>query len=326
MGKPVPLSPLREKLGETLEIPYQPGALYSRTKEIHALLGGQRQGGISTPKDRPVVIIFTGEAGKAHGYTDHWENEEEFHYFGEGQSGDMTYTGGNRAILRHDVEGKKLLLFKAMGHGQPYRYEGEFRFTATYQKPGVPDSQGNLRTAIVFQLKPVNDLYTVKAEIAAPTLGELSIGSTAVLQLVEVRKKQSLFKKRLMGIEKECRLTRVRDLRFLRASHIKPWALCATGDERVDGNNGLLLTPDADLLFDNGWITFQDGGRVEISGSLPRDVTNRLGFKFNNRSSGTFSEKQRSYLEFHRNKVFEKKFKRNEDPVAELLRVMTPLV
>ena len=50
-----------------MQLPYEVGALYNRKAEIHGLLDGQRQGGISTPKSHPVVIAFTGEAGAAHG-------------------------------------------------------------------------------------------------------------------------------------------------------------------------------------------------------------------------------------------------------------------
>src|SRR5690606_29794945 len=95
------------------------------------------------------------------------------------------------------------------------------------------------------------------AHVGEAANDELELGSTVGLRLGEVRKKQSLFRRRLIGVEKERRLTGVRDLRFLRASHIKPWAECGTAAERIDGHNGLLLTPTADLLFDHGWITFE---------------------------------------------------------------------
>jgi 5-methylcytosine-specific restriction protein A len=75
-----------------------------------------------------------------------------------------------------------------------------------------------------------------------------------------------------VNIEKQCRLTGITDLRFLRASHIKPWSKCADGSERVDGSNGLLLSPHADFLFDRGWITFEDDGALICSDHLPKNV------------------------------------------------------
>lgn len=309
-----------------VDIPFKVGALYHRRDEIHARFGGQRQGGISTPKDSPVVILFTGEAGATHGYRDRWENDHLLHYFGEGQIGDMTYTGGNRAILRHDVDGKVLLLFQMMGKGRPYRYLGEFQLAGQpYEKPNVPDTRGNPRKAIVFPLRPVLHAVTPfeATHVGDAANDELELGDTVALRLSEVRSKQSLFRRRLIGVEKECRLTGVRDLRFLRASHIKPWSVCGTAAERVDGNNGLLLTPTADLLFDKGWITFEDKGRLVPSQLLPHDVVKRIGFSLRSgRKCGGFSDKQSQYLEYHRNQIFDKKLAQTDDPITDLIETL----
>ncbi len=302
-------------------LPFEVGALYSRKAQIHALLGGQQQGGISTPRDQPFVIIFTGEAGKSHGYADFWDDDGIFHYFGEGQSGDMQMSGGNLAIDRHQQEGKRLLLFKSMGKGKPYRYDGEFLKVSAYSRPDTPATRGPNRTAFVFRLQPLDqNAFLPAAKIADASKAELGLGSTAVLKLTEVRTKQELFKRRLIGIEKQCRLTQVMDLRFLRASHIKPWSACTKGDERVDGNNGLLLTPQADLLFDRGWITFEDRGKLCVANELPADVKKRLGLNLKpGRSCGEFNAHQRAYLDYHRNKVFEKRFHGLTNPISELI-------
>jgi 5-methylcytosine-specific restriction enzyme A len=184
-------------------LPYSVGALYNRRQEIHGRLGGQMQGGISTPANSPFVILFTGEAGKQHGYHDFWDDNGVLHYYGEGQSGDMQDRGGNRAIREHQQNGKRLLLFQMMGRAQPYRFLGEFRFRHAYSKDGVPDTSGGARTAIVFMLEPVerdfNPFQNVIADRAQP---QLDLSATASLQLVEIRSKQSLFKRRLLTVEK----------------------------------------------------------------------------------------------------------------------------
>ena len=43
--------------------------------------------------------------------------------------------------------------------------------------------------------------------------------------------------------------------------------------------NGLLLTPDADLLFDRGFISFEDDGDVLVSRRIDREDLRRLGFQ-----------------------------------------------
>jgi predicted restriction endonuclease len=50
----------------------------------------------------------------------------------------------------------------------------------------------------------------------------------------------------------------------LRASHCKPWR-DSSNEERLDGENGLLLRPNADHLFDRGFIGFEDNGDVLVS-------------------------------------------------------------
>lgn len=311
------------------DLPFEVGALYSRRQDIHLRYGGQTQGGISTPPDSPVVILFTGEAGTQHGYMDHWEEEDGeniLHYYGEGQKGDMKNARGNRAILQHLQNNKRLLIFQSMGKSQPYRFLGEFRFVYAYEQSGIPDTAGNLRKAIVFKLKPVEeDFSPFQNAISDKPVTKIDLSSTVSMQLSEVRSKQSLFKRRLINIEKQCRITGISDLRFLRASHVKPWSKCIDGNERIDGSNGLLLSPHADFLFDRGWITFEDNGSLVRSDHLPSDVIERIGLNLKQgRKCGEFFPKQKQYLEFHRNAVFEKEFGKTEDPLLELFATSTP--
>lgn len=290
-----------------MELPFEVGALYNRQKQIHGVFGGQQQGGISTPKEHPLVIAFTGEAGVSHGYQDFWDDDEVFHYFGEGQVGDMKYVAGNRAIGEHVKDGKTLVVFQMMGKGRPYRYLGRFMCQSSYVQPGTPDREGQLRSAIVFRLRSLEaslGLAASEKDQAEIDAAIDDVGATSTKRETEVRTKQRLFRERLIGVEKGCRLTGIEDLRFLRASHIKPWAY-STHSERVDGENGLLLAPHADLLFDRGWISFSSHGRLLVSRGLPIDVRDRLGLKLDTSLQfGLFSQKQLSFLEFHRDVVF----------------------
>jgi len=293
-----------------MELPFEVGALYNRQKQIHGVFGGQQQGGISTPKEHPLVIAFTGEAGVSHGYHDFWDDDEIFHYFGEGQVGDMKYVAGNRAIGEHVKDGKTLVVFQMMGKGRPYRYLGRFMCQSSYVRPGTPDREGQPRSAIVFRLRSLEaslGLATSEADQAEIDAAIDDVGATSVRRETEVRTKQRLFRERLIGVEKGCRLTGIEDLRFLRASHIKPWA-DSTHSERIDGENGLLLAPHADLLFDRGWISFSSSGRLIVSSSLPSDVSVRLGLNLDaSLRYGGFSPKQRIFLDFHRHMVFDKR-------------------
>lgn len=121
--------------------------------------------------------------------------------------------------------------------------------------------------------------------------------------VVLARRGQGLFKQRVMQIERACRITGVTREEHLRASHCKPWR-DATNAERLDGENGLLLTPNADHLFDRGFIGFEDDGDVLISPVAHADSLARMGLNASRvLNVGRFSEGQRRYLEFHRENV-----------------------
>ncbi|MDQ7864888.1 HNH endonuclease signature motif containing protein [Peribacillus frigoritolerans] len=79
--------------------------------------------------------------------------------------------------------------------------------------------------------------------------------------IIKARIGQSSFKSALLYEEKKCKLCGVTDSRFLIASHIKPWSQ-SNNYERLDKNNGLLLCPNHDALFDKGYISFKEDGSI----------------------------------------------------------------
>ena len=95
---------------------FRPGQAYRRT-DLHDQYGGQRQGGISTPKKHPLIFLITGESGSQYGYADGFRDDGTFWYTGEGQVGDMEMVRGNGAILNHKEDGKVLYVFRDLGDG-----------------------------------------------------------------------------------------------------------------------------------------------------------------------------------------------------------------
>jgi len=59
----------------------------------------------------------------------------------------------------------------------------------------------------------------------------------------------------------QCVVTGINHKKLLIASHIKPWSV-SRNDERIDVENGLLLSPTMDRLFDCGLITFSNKGQM----------------------------------------------------------------
>jgi len=153
------------------------GSVYFR-KELLAAYGGQLQAGIWTPKNFPVVFLFSGDSGKSFGYHDDWA-DGLFLYTGEGQQGAMTFTGGNKAIRDHRQNGKDLLVFKDLGKGKGVRYEGMFE-CGSWQYTPRSDKNNEIRQAIVFNLMPVS----VDAEIDP---SEAVIDSAVITDLASLR-------------------------------------------------------------------------------------------------------------------------------------------
>lgn len=124
-------------------------------------------------------------------------------------------------------------------------------------------------------------------------------------QTSKARIGQGLFRIRIIRFgEDACRITGVDNPRLLVASHIKPWRDC-TNAERLDGANGLLLTPDVDRLFDRGLISFENDGHVKVSAKVTDQDLARLGLSgLRGRNVGLFKEAQATYLDHHRNVVF----------------------
>lgn len=129
------------------------------------------------------------------------------------------------------------------------------------------------------------------------------ITETEKAALILARRGQGVFKRNVKKLEVACRLTLVDRDEHLRASHCKPWR-DSTNEERLDGENGLLLTPSIDHLFDRGFISFENSGRLLISPVAHPESLKRMGVRIDEPVNvGCFSEGQRRYLDYHREHV-----------------------
>ena len=106
-----------------------------------------------------------------------------------------------------------------------------------------------------------DDLDYWEHRLEQDVVDDESIPETDRQALIRARRGQGLFKQRVMQIERRCRVTGVEKLVHLVASHCKPWR-DSSNEERLNGENGLLLTPTIDHLFDRGFIGFEDNREV----------------------------------------------------------------
>lgn len=146
------------------------------------------------------------------------------------------------------------------------------------------------------------DVEQIEEQEAIAAIKDADIESTEKDQLIKARKGQGKFRHNVEKIEEKCRVTGVTNKNMLIASHIKPWRQ-SDNIERLDGNNGLLLSPHIDKLFDQGWITFSDTGDLICSSQHMSKVLRqwRIELPLN---VGAFTKGQCEYLNYHRSKIY----------------------
>ncbi|MBO7381470.1 MAG: HNH endonuclease, partial [Neisseriaceae bacterium] len=123
------------------------------------------------------------------------------------------------------------------------------------------------------------------------------------------RKGQQEYRKKVLENMPQCPFTLITDELLLRASHIKPYAVCMSENnekEALDYLNGLSLTPTYDWLFDQGYITFTNQGCLICGTRLSPYTWEKLGINPNaQKKMRIYPEGREKYLEFHRKFVFQ---------------------
>lgn len=121
--------------------------------------------------------------------------------------------------------------------------------------------------------------------------------------ITKIRNGQNKFRKKLLKVIKKCPITKISDTRLLLASHIKPWAM-SNNVERLDINNGFILSPLYDKLFDSGLITFSFQSEIVISNALTKNNIARIGIYNKQKITDLPIKGREEYLKYHHSKVF----------------------
>lgn len=123
---------------------------------------------------------------------------------------------------------------------------------------------------------------------------------TSASRSVEARVGQDYFRAEVQKVCKsKCVVTGVEEQypSILIASHIKPWSQ-SNDEERMDGHNGLLLSPHIDKLFDKHLISFSEDGTLLVSSLVPESVLEAWNIDLDRRFKLT--KKNKKYLIHHR--------------------------
>ena len=185
------------------------------------------------------------------------------------------------------------------------------------RNPAVYLSPVSTAMADVLRRLLAQQLEDVEAQIKAAAVSELANDwvETSIVrrtdlnleekqQLIRARRGLGVFRLSLEKIESACRLTGLLDRRHLRACHIKPWSV-SDDQEKIDGFNGLLLSPHIAHLFARGYISFSDEGDLLASRYLNPAILTSWNLRMPMRV-GVFQPRQRLYLDYHRREVFDR--------------------
>jgi putative restriction endonuclease len=185
---------------------------------------------------------------------------------------------GNRKIKSFDDE--QLLLLGEISEDDGFKYA---RIVKNFPISELANS------TIVSDIKAIisktTDPTTVQALVSA-RVGQGKFGF-AVRQLWNHR----------------CSVTGASTKAVLEASHIQRWA-DSTDIQRLDPNNGLLLTANLHKLFDAGLISFDDSGKMLVSSKLSQseqEIFGLVGKKLSKKPSAETA----NYLSYHRTKFSE---------------------
>lgn len=243
--------------------------------------------GVVTPKGQSLIVLFVTRF-KQKALTQYVDYIEDGLLHWEGEDGH----GNDLRVARAEENGTAIHLFYRELHHRPFEYKGLLQVRHFELRTDRPSK-------FLFALEspdPVqNDLIAHEDElIIAP--------ETERLQLMKSRVGQGRFREDLIQVWGGCAVTGATQIDVLKASHIKPWRH-STNAERLSSANGLLLSPTLDTLFDAGYVSFGEDGKIMTSIAISPENYGRLAIRGDMRlirdpgACGPF-------LRYHRESVF----------------------
>lgn len=243
--------------------------------------------GVITPKGQNLIVLFVTRF-KQKSLTQYVDHIEDGLLHWEGEDGH----GNDLRVVQAEGRGAGIHLFFRELHHRPFEYRGLIRLCYHEIRVDRP-------SRFIFTLESpdpvVNDLMAHEDEILAAPV-------TEGLELRKSRIGQGRFRESLIRIWGGCAVTGVTQLDILKASHIKPWRH-STNEERLSPGNGLLLSPTLDTLFDAGYVSFQEDGRIMTSIAISAENYLRLGIQPEMNLTKPISDCS-TFMDFHRECIF----------------------
>lgn len=167
--------------------------------------------------------------------------------------------------------------------------------------------KSNIKVLNIYNLLPlikINNgikITTTLIEDIEKGLADSGLEGKEKETIIKSRVNQGKFRQQLLDRYKKCCLCSVSNSDLLIASHIKPWCE-SEANEKLDIENGFLLCPNHDKLFDSALISFDNNGKIIISDKLSK--ADREVFGINENIVIELTDKNKKYLDYHRQKRF----------------------
>ena len=159
----------------------------------------------------------------------------------------------------------------------------------------------NRKNIITNKEELCNNAAIEKAQKIEEEIISLNVEGASKKAIIKARVNQGIFRDLLLKRYNKCCLCGLANNTLLIASHIKPWAE-SEPKEKLDVDNGFLMCPNHDKVFDKGYITFDDDGKIIISDTLSDD--DKTFLNVDSRKHIELTESNKKYLKFHRENVF----------------------
>lgn len=209
----------------------------------------------------------------------------------------------SKEMLQIDVIKKPLMEMEAL--------ELEMAITLILLNPDflAKDKRGNkmysnsLKQFKYYYLSSRETTNNFEQNLLYETEQDYSISETTRKAIINARIGQGVFKNELLKKYSRCIITNVDNKKLLMASHIKPWAV-SDNQERIIVDNGFLLTPTFDKLFDIGLITFDAKSRMIVSQFVGKKNEDLLHIRSNESYDLKLNEQVINHLEYHNDIIF----------------------
>ena len=147
------------------------------------------------------------------------------------------------------------------------------------------------------------DITPIEKRIEEQILRNKYIDNTEKEMVIKARKGQGIFRDKIIEKYNRCIITGICDKRLLMASHIKPWK-SSNNYDRLSPENGLLLSPLYDKLFDIGLLSFDKSTRIILSNQLSGLDKNKIIYDKDCEYLKSPSLELLKNMEYHRDVIF----------------------